>query len=212
MKEGHRNGKLVTIEKLVGRPYLWRCRCDCGKEKICKEINLYKGKGVKSCGCLAEKRFGKDRFTQEFIQERIEVSDSGCWEWKGAKHRQGYGSIRARGKTMLAHRLSWEIWNGEIQEGMCVCHSCDNPVCVNPEHLFLGTQKENMKDCKSKKRMHRNIAKTRRCKLSYDNVLEIKKLFEKGLSRKELMSKYQVSPTCIAKIVTGKSWKVNWEL
>jgi hypothetical protein len=212
MKEGHRNGKLVTIDKLVGRPYRWRCKCDCGNEKICREINLYTIKGVKSCGCVAQKRFGKDRFTKEFIKERITTTDAGCWEWKGAKHRQGYGSIRAKGKTVLAHRLAWEIWNGEIQEDMCVCHRCDNTSCVNPEHLFLGTQKDNMKDCKFKDRMHRNVAKTRRCKLSYEQVIEIKKLFEDGVSRKDLMVKYTVSQTCIAKIVTGQSWNVNWEL
>src|SRR5690349_13982377 len=69
-----------------------------------------------------------------------------CIEWDGTRHVKGYGQITIRGRTVRAHRLAWEKANGPIPEGMMVCHKCDNPPCINPEHLFLGTSKDNAQD------------------------------------------------------------------
>jgi hypothetical protein len=71
-----------------------------------------------------------------------------------ALHRQGYGKHFAKGKTIIAHRWAWEIVNGPIPDGLLVCHKCDVTSCVNPDHLFIGTQKENLKDCRDKGRWH----------------------------------------------------------
>lgn len=89
-----------------------------------------------------------------FIEARIKEMPSGCWEWQNAKNNRGYGKATYNGKLELAHRISYRLHNHrEIPKGMIVCHTCDNPGCVNPLHLFLGTYSDNMQDCKNKGRL-----------------------------------------------------------
>jgi hypothetical protein len=81
------------------------------------------------------------------------MDDRGCWEWRGSRHHQGYGMfMEAHKKPVKAHRLSWRLHNGEIPASLCVLHRCDNTGCVNPAHLFLGTQLDNIRDMVSKGR------------------------------------------------------------
>ena len=82
--------------------------------------------------------------------------DQGCWNWTAYKNNEGYGRLRAGGEKVLAHRLSYSIFKGEIAEGLFVCHTCDNPACINPEHLFLGTHQDNVSDCVAKGR-HKGV-------------------------------------------------------
>lgn len=92
----------------------------------------------------------KAKLKYRFFQ-KIQKCDDGHWLWLGATIH-GYGMLWRDGKNNYAHRVSYELHNGPIAPGMCVCHTCDIPSCVNPEHLFLGTQKDNMIDCKNKGR------------------------------------------------------------
>ena len=112
--------------------------------------------------------FGKKEASlSDDFESKIDKTDD-CWEWKGWKDKDGYGGLSYKGVTYKAHRVSYELYSGIAPGDKCVCHSCDNPSCVNPDHLWLGTQKENVHDM---------IAKGRRVLLkgkdsfSYDHTI-----------------------------------------
>lgn len=85
------------------------------------------------------------------FKKRVDRSGE-CWEWTGHRQTQGYGQVQVNAKLWTAHRLAWTLYNGPIPDGKLICHSCDNPGCVNPEHLFLGTHADNMEDMVAKNR------------------------------------------------------------
>lgn len=95
------------------------------------------------------KYWSKDR---KFHTHWIENPDNGCWEWTGGKNNVGYGMFRDGAGMRTAHRVSYELHKGKIPKGKHVCHSCDNPKCVNPDHLWVGTHQDNMQDRSRKNR------------------------------------------------------------
>ncbi len=88
--------------------------------------------------------------TQELILRTVSVSAAGCWEWLGYRDQKGYGKVNRDGKMQGVHRISWHLFRGEIPAGMFICHHCDNPPCVNPDHLFVGTNQDNLNDMMAK--------------------------------------------------------------
>ena len=96
---------------------------------------------------------------QNRIRKHVATAESGCWLWTGAKKPNGYGNLTWVGKTLIAHRASYMAFHGPIPEGMNVCHHCDTPSCVNPAHLFLGNQADNIADMDAKgRRVNANIS------------------------------------------------------
>lgn len=85
----------------------------------------------------------------------VHITES-CWNWTRYRNEWGYGRLRVNGEKQLAHRVSFQLFRGPIPAGMLVCHTCDNPACINPSHLFLGTNQDNVTDCMAKGR-HRGI-------------------------------------------------------
>ena len=135
--------------------------------------------------------------------------DNGCWEWTASADSKGYGSIKIpkTRKQIRAHRLSYLLHRGKIPEGMLVCHTCDNPKCVKPSHLFLGTHADNSQDMVAKGRDLRG-SKQFMAKLTAGEVREIHYLYAKGdVSYAKLGKKFKVSTGTIQKIVMGLRWK-----
>lgn len=148
--------------------------------------------------------------------EKVRKTES-CWLWTGAKGGGGYGLIWLNGRNCPAHKLSWEIHNGPVPDGMLVCHDCpdgDNPACVNPAHLFLGTHVDNLRDA-SRKGMLATAKDGERnpmSKLTDEDVLTIRRRYKKG-SRRGLNSSWQlsrefgVSQSWIRVIANKERWK-----
>ncbi|AJB70062.1 HNH endonuclease [Cronobacter sakazakii] len=135
-------------------------------------------------------------------------AESGCWESTYAKNKGGYTKFVAFGITLLSHRVSFELFNGPIPAGLMVCHRCDNPCCVNPQHLFLGTAQENMDD-KVLKGRHVGARKGEahhRARLTEWQVEEIRQRLERSESQLSIAASMGVSKTLISNIKTGKRW------
>jgi len=141
----------------------------------------------------------EEMYIERFLSS---IDKSGnCWLWTGTmggKKENMYGVLKMNRKTFRSHRFSYEYYKGKIPEGMFVCHTCDNPPCVNPDHLFIGTQSDNMRDMLTKGR-------TPKAKLRLD---EVRYIFDyKGdMSYSELGEKFKVSVGTIENVKSGRSW------
>lgn len=133
---------------------------------------------------------------------KIKIEDTGCWIWT-ASTVGGYGCFL---RNKYAHRFSYEYFYDVIPEGLCVLHHCDNHLCVNPEHLFLGTQEDNMRDMVEKGRSTFG-EKHPKAKLTESDVVHIREMYDNGIyTQKEIAKKYEISKSSVSCIVRCVNW------
>lgn len=142
-----------------------------------------------------------DRFWSRVVM----APDDGCWEWIGSHNKLGYGVLRINGKYVRAHRVSLVLSGVQIPAGMVVCHRCDRPSCVRPDHLSIGTQKDNMVDAAGKMRL---ASGERHCgtTLRSSDVVTIRTLYASGESSASIASRYKISKREAWRIARGERW------
>lgn len=141
-----------------------------------------------------------DRF-----MKKVEKTPS-CWKWIGSKYVSGYGEFRSGDETR-AHRASWSIFRGVIPKGLSVLHKCDIKDCVNPDHLFLGTQKDNVNDMIFKHRKARIVGDDHgMSKLKVGDIFQIREMRKQGLLYKEIAKQFGITPENVGYILRGITW------
>ncbi len=160
-----------------------------------------------------------------FWSKAIRLDRDSCWLWQARRNPKGYGMFREMDRWAAAHRVSWELANGPIPTGRLVCHSCDTRSCVNPDHLFVGTNDDNMRDMVNKSRQskgerhrksclaalpNRRIARGERIArsvLTEELVVKIRQEYSQGVRVVDLAHTYRVTPTCIYRVIRRQCWK-----
>ena len=149
------------------------------------------------------------------IEDRFEQSkqidpNTGCHNFLGFRTRQGYGKIKYKGRAYIAHRLFWILNKGELPQDKYVLHHCDNPSCFNLEHLFVGTNLDNIADKVAKGRQYRPVGGKEHprpmAKLTEAQVMEIKNLLKRGYSQADIHRDFAVSRQIVSDIATNKTW------
>lgn len=139
--------------------------------------------------------------------DKVEKTD-GCWIWRASKTNNGYGRFQIKKQTKVSHRISWELTNGEIPDGLLVLHHCDNPACVRPDHLFLGTHVDNSKDMVQKGRVARGV-RHHKAKLTEEQIKEIRlKHSNHQIPQKQIADEYGVGQPQISRILSRTHWKI----
>lgn len=159
-----------------------------------------------------QRKFWQDVQTRFWNKVEKGTGDA-CWNWIGAHNSKGYGTVQVYGRSYYVHRFAYELLKGPIPEGKVVMHSCDNPSCVNPKHLVMGTQLDNMRDKVAKGR-HRApgpghpLAREQNpaAQLSARQVASIRKKQKAGKSYRQLAEEFRVSKSQIARIINNQAW------
>lgn len=188
----------------------WNCVCECGNKAVVYGQTIRKEKS-KSCGCLKseqqslrmkEMRLQQSGSLQDRFFARFVKLENGCWQWRAHTDKDGYGVLPGDRKNTRAHRLSYELHKGQISDGFVICHHCDNPGCVNPDHLFVGTSKDNAQDALQKGRAYVG-EKNGRSKLTKENIKEI---LSSELNGVQLAKKFGVTKSTINRVKRREAW------
>lgn len=151
-----------------------------------------------------------------FLRKVCYNPETHCWDWWGAKYRGGYGHFRRKidgiWKMAKAHRYSYEFYKGPVPENQCILHKCDNPSCVNPDHLFLGTNKDNHWDMREKNRW-KMIRNPKHNLLSLEIARNIRKfsIENPDMSGRDLAKLFNISPQQISRILRNEIWQEELE-
>jgi len=178
----------------------------CGKKFMVRADKVSQGIGKncsRQCARLAQLKPAEER-----LWDRTDRSGGpdACWHWTAGANK-GYGVLSINGKWQFAHRFSYELAHGPIPEDLCVCHTCDNPACCNPRHLFLGTLADNIHDAARKKRMASG-EKNSHAKLTEPEVRQIRDEYNAGLaSGRTIAKRHGIDNTTVYDIINRKSWK-----
>jgi len=183
--------------------------------KQCKEHFVPWSKKAKFCSYKCSSEFRKEESIERFWNKvdkngpSLKKEMTNCWLWKGAIDKSGYGIMCMKKhfkRQTSAHRISWTLINGKIPELKEICHKCDNPRCVRPDHLFVGTHKENMNDRDGKNRNAKGELNGR-SKINSNDVIKIRKLSESGLKYTKISNMYKIDRKTVKDIVVRKLWK-----
>ena len=135
-------------------------------------------------------------------------SPDDCWEWKGSLHKLGYGQYRVAGNKYQAHRYAWILEHGRIPENMCVLHKCDNRGCVNPAHLFIGTQQDNIADMVAKGRQRSAVGNKHTAKVTQEQVRIIRYWWSLGnMTQQRIGDYFGIKQPAVHAIVHNINWK-----
>lgn len=211
LREAPRRGNLIT----------WEVSCECGSVVHVRSGNLRSGVS-RSCGCsngAGPRLMGEP---EKRLFRQIKKLPSGCWVWQGISMSSGYGIFSLNGEQTSTHRAAWTIFRGEIPSDLFVLHSCDVRLCVNPDHLWLGTREDNTQDMLRKGRQSKGPKHRARCrevalrgeerpsaKLTEEAVRFIRKNYRKRPGHpnlKDLADKFGVQQNAVLRVIHGRTW------
>lgn len=199
---------VVSFSHVInGTPY-WICLCECGHRPVIRSECLTKSgrSHCEKCKVSLTRPTYRQK-TKERLLRGVKKTPNGCWEWVKGFDSNGYGNITVECKTQRVHIISYQLFVGLIPSGMCVCHTCDNPPCCNPDHLFLGTHRDNMNDM-TKKGRRISGEKSTNSKLTQKQVNEIRKTYDPAQTTfRKMAENYNVTADTISRIVRGLSWR-----
>lgn len=216
--QGKRFGKLVVNEEAERKhgKRRWHCRCDCGTELVVWQDSLNRAGQLRSCGCgvsdIRKERWAEYR--EPAFWARVDMGDkASCWNWTGLAHKSPknptpYGVLGWRGKVSRAHRVAYELVNGEIPAKAMVLHECDNTLCCNPDHLYLGDHHQNMRDVVERKRNKGHPgAQNGRAKLTQEQADAIRVRYAAGgISQQAIADEIGISQFAVSAIVRNERY------